>query len=287
MFGINKNFLFIIFGLIVIFTPSCIKIEPDVLAPALQFTHTSPGQVTDTVCGTSEDGVFRLQGGQQFVLGVQFEDDRELSQAKIDIHNNFDCHGHGGASTPGFTISDINAQTEDWTVLQIQELSGIKEEWELSLSVPENVTSGFYHFQIQVIDASGNDNPNAYVYTLNIQNPIDTLPPEISISTPLSDKLNLSKGQKIAFKGMVNDNYSLSEGGNGILFLSYTDLQSGNSFATDAVFPYDAAVHKNYEFDFEYTIPQTLVSGKYHLSLHTHDGVRNVAKPLVFEVDLN
>ena len=46
-----------------------------------------------------------------------------------------------------------------------------------TLNVPENVTAGSYHFQIQVVDVSGNDNPAANFFSLKIKNPLDDIAP--------------------------------------------------------------------------------------------------------------
>ena len=41
------------------------------------------------------------------------------------------------------------------------------------------------------------------------------------------------------------------------------------------------------DFDFEFEVPQTLVSGNYRFSLGANDGVRNVAEFEFFEVEIS
>lgn len=264
---------------------SCKDSGIDLSPPNLQFLSLNPSPVAAEVCGSLEDSVFLLTGGTSLDFEVLFQDDLELSQFKIDIHNNFDCHGHGGASAPGISVPNIENQTEDWTILDISTLEGSESQVSRSLALPQNVTAGSYHFQIQVLDAAGNDQPLSNIYSLKITNPADAIVPVITTTTPTGN-FSVAKGASVQFAGMVTDNYSLSQGGNGVLYLSYTDLDSGNTFTSDAAFIFDEMVGDSYVFDFDYTIPATLKAGMYRFSLRAHDGVRNVATPLHFEVEI-
>ncbi|MBK8568023.1 MAG: DUF4625 domain-containing protein [Saprospiraceae bacterium] len=204
----------------------------------------------------------------------------------MDIHNNFDCHGHGGGSAPAVAVPNVENLTTDWTLLDIQDLSGTTTPVKRTLQVPQNVTAGLYHFQIQVIDESGNDNPAANFFALKIKNPLDDLSPTITVEQPSISSFSVKKGDTIQFKGKVTDDRSLSDGGNGVLFLAYTDLSSGNTFTTNKVFVFDENVDKTFDYDFEYTIPQTLTTGNYRYSLGANDGVRNVASFQFFDVEV-
>jgi hypothetical protein len=262
---------------------ACEESDVDITPPGMRILSTTPSFSTHTICGTTEDSVLLLQGGEAIDFSVSFEDDKALSQYKIDIHNNFDCHGHGGGATPGVSVPDVVNQTTDWSVLDIVALSGQQSQIDFNLPVPANVTAGNYHFQIQVLDESGNDNPLANFYSLSIKNPKDAVAPILSTTQP-TGAVAIRKGESLNFKGSVSDNYSLSEGGNGLLFLTYTDLSSGNTFTTDAVFPFDSSVSTTYDFDFDYTVPTTLVAGDYLFTLRIHDGVRNVGEAVEFDV---
>ena len=182
---------------------------------------------------------FDLTGGEQLKFDVIFKDNEALSQYKIDIHNNFDCHGHGGGSAPSVAPPNVENQTIDWSIIDIQNISGTSAPVNRTLDVPENVTAGNYHFQIQVVDVSGNDNPAANFFALKIKNPLDDTPPQISVDEPANSSFSVKKGENIRFIGQVTDDRSLSDGGNGVLYLAYTDLSSGNTFTTDQVFVFD------------------------------------------------
>lgn len=260
--------------------------EVDVTPPTMVVNSYTPQPVEDEICGSLEPTVFKLTGGDQLSFNVVFSDDDALSQYKVDIHNNFDCHGHGGGNAPSIPPPDVDNLTTDWSVLEIENLFGISQSVERVFTVPENVTAGNYHYQIQVIDESGNDIPSANFFALKIKNPLDGTEPTIAVEEPAVRNFSAIKGETIRFKGRVTDDRSLSDGGNGVLYLSYTDLSSGNTFSTDQAFVFDENVDDTFDFDFEYTIPLTLVNGRYNFSLGANDGVRNVAEFQFFEVEI-
>ena len=277
--------LLLLFGLMSLSVLACDKSEIDVQSPTAQFLNLDPIPAEGLICGSIEDTVFHLTGGESLQFEIRFSDNMGLSQYKIDIHNNFDCHGHGG-SAPGTSVPDVNNLTEDWTILDIVDLSGKEETIDRSLIVPENVTAGNYHFQIQVLDESGNDDPLANFYSLSVQHPDDNIVPEIQVDIPANSSFSATKGETVHFEGTITDNYSLSQGGNGVLYLTYTDLNSGNTFNSDIVIVFDQSVETEYNFSFDYEIPTTIVAGGYILSVRGLDGVRNVAEPVDFMVEI-
>lgn len=282
-----KKYIFQLISLaVVFFMASCDPENVDLTPPSMEVVSFAPTPEAAEICGSQEPVVFQLTGGDELTFDVIFNDDIALSQYKVDIHNNFDCHGHGGGSAPSISVPNVSSQTTDWSVLDVTNLSETSSSITRTLNVPENVTTGNYHFQIQVLDESGNDNPAANFFALKIKNPTDNTPPQISVQEPTSGNFSAKKGETIRFAGQVTDDRSLSDGGNGVLFLSYTDLSSENTFSTDAFFVFDETVDKTFDFDFEFTIPVTLTNGRYRFSLGANDGVRNVADFQFFEVEV-
>ena len=268
-----------------LFIVGCGDADVDVTPPSMEVMAYVPTPVDDDICGAEEPVVFQLTGGDQLTFDVIFSDDEALSQYKVDIHNNFDCHGHGGGSAPKVVVPNVPNQTTDWTVLDNQDITGTSSPVKRTLDVPQNVTTGNYHFQIRVVDESGNDN-SANFFALKVKNPLDSMPPQITVETPTSNSFSVKKGGSVRFVGQVTDNRSLSDGGNGVLYLAYTDLGSGNTFSTNEVFVFDENVDKSFDFDFEFTMPQSLTTGSYRLSLGANDGVRNVAPFQFYEVEV-
>jgi hypothetical protein len=81
--------------------------------------------------------------GKTFLFKAKFSDNRELSQYKIDIHGDFDIHGH-------------TTQQEEWETILIGDLSGKEQEIERTISVPADIKSGTYHFIVECTDKAGN-----------------------------------------------------------------------------------------------------------------------------------
>ena len=175
---------------VVILISGCTGSDVDVTPPTMNVVSFNPVPRADDICGTEDPTVFHLTGGNQLTFDVTFEDDAALSQYKVDIHNNFDCHGHGGGSAPSVVIPNVANQTTDWTVLEIQNISGTTSSIKRNLDVPSNVTAGNYHFQIQVVDESGNDNPGANFFALKINNPLDSIAPKIECYRTNGQKLH-------------------------------------------------------------------------------------------------
>lgn len=270
---------------VIVSTTSCDN-DTDLTPPTFTALQWWPQPDTGLVCGTPEPTVFKVKGGDTVAFEALFQDDVALSQYKVDVHNNFDCHGHGAGAPAGTTPPQVASQTLDWTVLHIGDLTGTSANITERLAVPTNATAGTYHFHVQVIDEAGNDDPAANYYAIQVQHPLDSLAPQLAVSAPSTNSLTLARGSSVRFQGYVTDDRSLSDGGNGLLFLTYTDLNSGNTFTTDQVFTFDSSVGTRYDFDFQYTPATTLPTGNYRLSLYAFDGVRNVAAPHTIEMTL-
>jgi hypothetical protein len=225
------------------------------------------------VCGTEAPTVFYVASGEALSFSAMLRDNEALSQYKIDIHGNFDCHGHAG-------------KTEDWTVLELVDLDGETEyQADHSLSVPEDVTAGFYHFHVQVIDKAGNESPFANFFDIRVVNMRDTVAPEVIVSTPSEPSFSANKGDNIRFVGSVADNYSLGEGDNGRLELTYSGRSSANTFVGYEI-QWDEAHGADADFDFSFEIPQTLVAGTYDFILVAYDGVNNNSERLRWVVEV-
>src|SRR5690606_450415 len=73
--------------------------------------ETSDPITSAEVCGEIYDNVLQWTTGIPLTLKIQFKGNDELAQYKIEIHNNFDCHGH-------------DRPLSEWAYLNIGELSG-------------------------------------------------------------------------------------------------------------------------------------------------------------------
>jgi hypothetical protein len=257
-----------VFGLLL----SGCKSGADLEAPQMEVIRFDPAPRQGMVCGEPSEEVFFVASGESLNFEVLFTDNDELSEYKIDIHSNFDCHGHA-------------RKTEDWSVLEIGELDGNAHSLSHSIRVPDDVTAGAYHFQIQVTDKSGNDNPFANYYAIVVTNKKDTVPPVLSLTAPAAASFSVQRGTELRFSGTLTDNYSLGEGGNGKLLLTYNQGTGGNVFtAVEQNFPETEGTSRN--FDFGFTVPNTLVVGTYTFVLSGYDGVNNESTRARFTVEV-
>ncbi len=260
----------------VLFFTQCVQDSPDNTPPAVEFLSFTPQPTADEVCGATEPTVFHVLSGDTLRFRARFTDDEGLSQYKIDIHSNFDCHGH----------KDL---TEEWSVLDIQDLQGLEQTVERGLPVPDYVTAGAYHFQIQVIDQAGNEDPFASFFSIKVLNDTDTIPPVLTLNEPNigNGSLNWNKGETITFRGRVTDNFSLFEGGNGKLVFTYRSESSGNLFTWDEPFAFPETAGKDYEFAVDREVPATVQPGEFTIFIDAFDGVNNAAAQLEFSARIS
>ncbi len=269
----RAHWLLISFLLISIMPWSGCKREVDVVPPSAELILFDPAPREGEICGATVPQVFFLANGQSLDFEFIFRDNEDLSQYKVDIHHNFDCHGHA------------RSQTEDWSVLEVVDLNGTEQRVSRSLPVPVNVTAGAYHFHVQVIDAAGNESPFANYYDLRLVNTIDTVAPQLAVNTPVESEFSLAREEKLRFTGNVTDNYSLGEGGNGGLVLTYKRMDSDNLLeATRIKWPESQGDRVNFDFSFE--IPRTLSTGSYEFVLSAFDGINNESERERFTVEV-
>ncbi|MBX2928015.1 MAG: DUF4625 domain-containing protein [Saprospiraceae bacterium] len=254
---------------------SCGNKAVDDAPPQIEFTFFDPAPRPDSICGGFENVVFHVESGGTLEFEARFTDNVELSQYKIDIHSNFDCHGH-------------KSNTQDWAVLEVGDISGQEYTLRRTLQVPAYVTAGDYHFQIQALDKAGNDDPQAAVFAIKVRNQTDTVPPMLTITepNPAAGTLSLRKGEEYIFSGTVSDNFSLWEGGNGKLEFFYRSNASGNSFRWGSPLVFTAEDDNYKSFSVTLRVPNTLIAGEYLISVWAYDGVNNAAKPVYFPAQI-
>jgi len=254
---------------------ACGPTDVDDTAPVIEISASSPTPYADSICNGMEPVVFHVVGGDQLTIEARITDDVALSQFKIDIHSNFDCHGH-------------KLDTEDWTILEVGDINGKEYLLRRTFDVPSNATAGDYHFQIQALDKAGNGNIELAIFAIKLRHPADEEPPVLTITSPdpNAGTLSLRKGQDYTFTGSVSDNLSLWEGGNGRLEFFYRSGSSGNTFSWGEPRIFNAGDGRFTEFSVVLRVPATLTAGNYTISAWAYDGVRNVAKPVVYNAQI-
>lgn len=243
----------------------------DVTPPTAEILAMSPRAETGTVCGESSERVFYLTGGDTLRLELLLRDDEALSQYKIEIHQNFDCHGHAG-------------KVEDWSLVEVVDLEGSEARISRDLPVPDNVSAGAYNYHYQIVDQAGNTTPYTQYYDLVVTNPTDDESPQLLIERPAGTSTQ-ARGTDLVIVGEVQDNLPLGEGGQGKLTLEYKNADDSRRYLADT-WTFDANTSALHPFALRFTLPTTWVPGEYHFYLTAYDAVNNASSTQSFAVNV-
>lgn len=235
--------------------------HPLPLKPEIEIVSLQPKEGTEIVCGAEDKRTIRLASLQLFKLSFNLKAKEGLSQYKIDIHHNFDCHGHGRMSMDAY---------EPWKVLKIVDVTGQQKMINEELQVPSNVLAGNYHFMLQCVDEKGNEAP-LILYSIIVSNSKDTEIPQIKIDNPKTDAINLQKTQPFDLTANITDNDSLATGR---VELSYFDSANEEFTVDQFLFPSNTA--QSYAYKYVYTFPNYLTLGIYNFVLKVYDKVGNL-----------
>lgn len=269
---------------LLLFSWGCGDESGDLEPPQLNLLEIQPALETLEICGTSDAKSLRLTDTNTLYITINISDNEGLSQLKLDIHQNFDCHGHGGQA-PGFSPPQSDALTKDWEQLQLIDLEGANQEHSLELNTPVNPTAGNYHLSLRALDLSGNESTFDQIYNVVVENSRDILPPSLIVSDFPNPAESLTRGNTYTFSGNVMDDQNLGEGGNAIIFLTY---KSSNSeiWTTGPYLPLTAAETQEL-FTLNFIPPTTITRGTYEIALWAYDGVRNIANPWSQTFEIN
>lgn len=117
----------------------------DLQAPSLSVISLNSEKVTDTICGDVYDNVLQYQAGDTIAFRLRIQDDQNLSQLKVEIHENADCHSHG------------ERPLSEFEYLEIIDISGKELERDFQIIIPADAEIAPYHFHMQAIDAVGKE----------------------------------------------------------------------------------------------------------------------------------
>lgn len=248
---------------------SCSSDDPDTRAPSLLLSSGTSPYGEAEVCGELAPNVFQLNSSGALNLEIYLVDDEGLSQLKIDIHENHDCHGH-------------NKRTQDWYYQEIIDLEGNEARISKVLQVPEEVSAGNYHLGLLVLDAAGNEG-NQEAYDIKVVNNNDTEAPRLTLIAPSVTSLNVRKGEKIPIKVQVSDNRALIDASKWTV--KYKDLSNGNFFT---LLEESFDIGSNYTTaSYDVVVPETWISGQYEILIKAFDGVNNASEEKRFLLELN
>lgn len=143
-----------------------------------------------TVNSPADSTIFET--GQTIAFSANFIDNEDLSQYKIDIHDNFDGHGH-----------DKNLATI-WNQILIQNIAGSNFTENRNITVPDSAAAGWYHFLVTCVDVAGNQSQVEFrnIYIRNIS---DTVAPTVNLTTPV-ENASYTLGNNLSVDANITDN---------------------------------------------------------------------------------
>ncbi len=257
------------------------KIEPDSEfpeKPVIEILYTVPAVGSSFICGIADERTIKLNSSGVFKLEFNLKAKEGLSQYKIDLHNNFDCHTHKIAlETDEFTKNKTNESTlkvtsTSWKILKIVDIEGQQRTITEELTIPPDVIAGNYHFMIQCVDVKGNE-ASFVVYNLKIENIEDLEPATIQIVSPSSDSIALNKGDNVNFSILVIDNQNLDKGRIEITYLN----PSSTEFTLDQYY-FPVGEGESGSYNYSYLIPSFSSIGVHLFIIKVYDKVGNISE---------
>lgn len=151
---------------------------------------TDKDKPTQFVSSPADSATFT--SGQTIQFVADFTDNQDLSQYKIDIHDDFDGHGHEKY------IAKI------WTQIIIKNIAGSSVSENYAIQIPDSTAAGWYHFGITVVDQSGNQS-ELNLRTIYIKNNADTTKPAVTVNGP-TEGFSGSLGASLSLNADIQDN---------------------------------------------------------------------------------
>lgn len=172
-----------------------------------------------------------IQAGDSLSLRISFTDDIELSEAFVEIHQNFEGHSHGKANT---RFSDS----------KIIELAGTQEAITIDFEIPTNAAAGPYHIEISVLDKEGN------------RSDVKVLAFEITqtgqpVFTTLPSTINASPGQSFNVSFEVHDDVDLKE----VSYVLVNESSGTGEIIAEQDIDFNGSDEKSFVFNQNFTAP--------------------------------
>jgi uncharacterized membrane protein len=132
-----------------IFVVSCDKKnnDGDTVKPVINLIEPEEGDV--------------LQIGDDVHFEMELSDDVALGSYKVNIHHNFDGHGHEQKADEGEETVAFEFNRE-WNDISGKKNTTVHHH---EIEIPENATPGDYHLMVYCTDAAGNE---SYI-TVNVE----------------------------------------------------------------------------------------------------------------------
>ena len=189
-----------------------------------------------------------IQAGGSLNVRITFSDNMELSEAFVEVHDNFEGHKHGKANLK-------------YDGSQILSLSGTSADQTANLLVPNNAAAGPYHLEISVLNAEGN------------RSDVKVLDFEITqlgqpTYTNLVEAMEVKAGEEFTITFTVEDDVDLAE-------VSYKLIDHENESAapiSDGDIDLEGSSDLSFTFDQKFTIDNSVQEAELIISTFDSDG---------------
>lgn len=136
-----RQFVFLLSLALVFF--SCKDKKKNDEKPVISIVSQSTPTISEYLCDAHFNNVLKIGQGDTLRFAFYFTGANQLSEYKIDAHENFDCHAHG--------------KSVNWSVVKVGSLSGNEATINEEMIIPENASTGNYHLTIRLLDIYGNE----------------------------------------------------------------------------------------------------------------------------------
>lgn len=222
--------------------------------PVITIISQSSPTVSEYLCDALFDNILKVATGDTLQFTFYFQATNQLSQYKIDAHNNFDCHVHG--------------KSVNWSVLKITDLTGTEATIEEGLIIPENASVGNYHLMIRLLDIYGYE-AEVKEFNVIIYNPEDEEGPQISTTAPVESSV-FQHWDSVHFQGLITDNLSLEDSR---FELKFTD-SNDQTYNLYEIF-YSQGTTTSYTIDTSYVIGPFIAPGEGYFTIKAYDKANN------------
>jgi hypothetical protein len=151
-----------------------------------------------------EEGEY-LMAGEYIHFEATFTDDLELGSYSIDIHDNFDGHGHGRIAGTSDDPSLIKwTSKNNYTIPEGSIIYNAQHDDDIE--IPANAMAGPYHFIVQAVDKAGNATSYQDGSTVEMEIlMMNDSQPVVNITNLVNDELELEQGLVFTVEGDISD----------------------------------------------------------------------------------
>jgi hypothetical protein len=146
-----------------------------------------------------------LMAGGYIQFEATFLDDLELGSYSIDIHDNFDGHGHGRIAGINDDPSLIKWSSKNNYIIPEGYIM-YNAQHDDDIEIPANAMAGPYHFIVQAVDQAGNATSYQDGSTVEMEILMtNDSQPVANITNLVDDELELEQGQPFMVEGDISD----------------------------------------------------------------------------------